>query len=356
MENHRLLNELCHRMDATRPTTMAHVFMLEQDSPLVGLADLDSYNLYFGWYLGELEQNDSFFDEYHTAYPQRCIGFSEYGADANPQYQDANPEKGDYTEGYQCIYHEHILHCIQQRPYLWATHVWNMFDFAADGRDEGGKNGQNQKGLVTFDRKLKKDAFYLYKAAWNHKEPFVHLCGRRYEERPEAETEIKVYSNQQKVALFVDGVQAAEQTGQTIFRFRVKLTGEHCIEVRAEGCSDSMRLRHVEKPNPSYAMVQKGEVVNWFDHEKFREDCFSIQDTLGELMADPEAGKLVGDLMNRMRASRGDVAKSTAGNANLQKMMAQTKFVSLLKRAGQVITGEQIAALNETLQSIPKKK
>ena len=356
MENHELLNELCHQMDPLRPTVMAHAFMLEQDSPLVGLADLDSYNLYFGWYLGELEQNDSFFDEYHTAYPQRCIGFSEYGADANPQYQDANPEKGDYTEGYQCIYHEHILHCIQERPYLWATHVWNMFDFAADGRDEGGKNGQNQKGLVTFDRKLKKDAFYLYKAAWNHKEPFVHLCGRRYEERPEAETEIKVYSNQQKVALFVDGVQAAEKTGQTIFRFRVKLTGEHCIEVRAEGCSDSMRLRHVEKPNLSYAMVQKGEVVNWFDRENFREDCFSIQDTLGELMADPEAGKLVGDLMNRMRASRGDVAKSTAGNANLQKMMAQTKFVSLLKRAGQVITGEQIAALNETLQSIPKKK
>ena len=132
----------------------------------------------------------------------------------------------------------------------------------------------------------------MYKAAWNHKEPFVHLCGRRYEERPEAETEIKVYSNQQKVALFVDGVQAAEKTGQTIFRFRVKLTGEHCIEVRAEGCSDSMRLRHVEKPNLSYAMVQKGEVVNWFDRENFREDCFSIQDTLGELMADPEAGKL----------------------------------------------------------------
>ncbi|MWK60556.1 glycoside hydrolase family 2 protein, partial [Pseudomonas otitidis] len=100
-------------------------------------------------------------------YPDRCIGFSEYGADANPAYQTSAPERGDYTETYQCVYHEHMAKMIAERPWLWATHVWNMFDFAADGRDEGGKNGENQKGLVTFDRKIKKDAFYLYKAYWS---------------------------------------------------------------------------------------------------------------------------------------------------------------------------------------------
>ena len=121
----------------------------------------NSYNLYFGWYLGELAQNEEFFDEYHSRYPDRPIGFSEYGADANPQFQSSAPEKGDYTESYQALYHEHILDMIEERPWLWATHVWNLFDFAADGRDEGGKHGENQKGLVTFDRQIRKDAFYL---------------------------------------------------------------------------------------------------------------------------------------------------------------------------------------------------
>ena len=134
------------------------------------------------------------------------IGLSEYGADANPAYHSANPERGDYTEEYQCIYHEHMAKMIGERPYLWATHVWNLFDFAADGRDEGGKHGVNQKGLVTIDRKLKKDAFYLYKAYWS-KTPFVHVCGRRYVDRTEDVTEIKVYSNEQSVTLFVDGVE-----------------------------------------------------------------------------------------------------------------------------------------------------
>lgn len=117
-----------------------------------GNEDVNSYNLYFGWYLGELEQNDEFFDAFHAKYPDKPIGLSEYGADANPAFQSSKPEKGDYNETYQCVYHEHMLKMISARPWLWATHVWNMFDFAADGRDEGGKHGENQKGLVTFDR------------------------------------------------------------------------------------------------------------------------------------------------------------------------------------------------------------
>lgn len=145
LENHRLLSDLCHRMDATRPTTMANVFMLETDSPILDIPDVNSYNLYFGWYLGELEQNEEFFDEYHSKYPDRPIGFSEYGADANPRYQNSNPEKGDYSESYQAVYHEHILEMIEQRPWLWATHVWNLFDFAADGRDEGESMGRTRR-------------------------------------------------------------------------------------------------------------------------------------------------------------------------------------------------------------------
>ncbi len=354
MENHRLLNDLCHRMDATRPTAMAHAFMLEHDSPLVNLPDIASYNLYFGWYLGTLEQNDSFFDEYHAKYPDRVMGFSEYGADANVQFQSARPESGDYSEQYQCLYHEYILGCIERHPWMWATHAWNMFDFAADGRDEGGTHGLNQKGLVSFDRKLKKDAFYLYKAAWNKEEPFVHLCGSRYVNRAEEETEIKVYSNQPRVTLLMDGKEIATQTGSTVFVFRVGITGEHTITAQAGECRDTMTIRKVETPDASYRFSQAGSVANWFDDLDFRTDCFSIRDSFGVLMAHPEAGKIAGAVMQKMRERRGDVAKSASQNTNLQRMLAGMSFESLLKKAGDALTQESICRINEQLQRIPK--
>lgn len=337
---------------------MAHVFILETDSPLIEIADIGSYNLYFGWYLGELEQNDLFFDEYHKKFPERVIGFSEYGADANPQFQSAAPERGDYSESYQCVYHEHILECIEKRPYLWATHVWNLFDFAADGRDEGGRHGVNQKGLVTMDRKLRKDAFYLYKAAWS-KEPFVHLCGSRYADRAEAVTEIKVYSNLPRVSLYQDGELVQTQVGKRIFEFHLPVSGEHTIQAKAFGdketvCTDVMCIRKVDVANKAYSFAQEGGIVNWFDLEDFKEGYFSIKDTLGSLLVHPKTSPVVGRLMAQAQASRGDVAKSTSGNKNLEKMMAGMSLQSLLKQAGDAIKPEQIKALNMALQQISK--
>ena len=351
MENHHLLQELCHRMDATRPTTMAHAFMLEHDSPLTNLPDIASYNLYFGWYLGELSQNDSFFDEYHAKYPDRVMGFSEYGADANPQFHSSNPERSDYTEEYQCVYRGRVWSGVGHRPWLWATHVWNLFDFAADGRDEGGKKGVNQKGLVTMDRQLRKDAFYLYKAAWS-KQPFVHLCGSRYAERAEPETEIKVYSNQPEVTLMVDGRLIGKQTGSRVFTWRIPLTGEHTILATAGSCMDQMKLQRVAEPNKAY-MFRKQEVVNWFDKDEIDPACFSIRDTLGALQQHPQAGAILAGMMAKMRASRGDVAQSAGSNANLQRMMAGMTLESLLKQAGNV-PAEAVKSLNAALQKIRK--
>ena len=352
MENHRLLNDLCHRMDPTRPTTMAHVFMLETDSPLIDIPDIGSYNLYFGWYLGELTQNDSFFDGFHAKFPNRVIGFSEYGADANPRFHTTAPERGDYTEEYQCVYHEHILKVIDERPYLWATHVWNLFDFAADGRDEGGKKGENQKGLVTFDRKLKKDAFYLYKAVWS-KEPFVHICGRRYADRAEEQTTIKVYSNCDAVALYVDGNLVEEQTGRRVFTFTVPLTGEHEIKAVAGDYCDAITIRRVAEPNKDY-IFKKAEIVNWFDKEDYKPDHYSIKDTMGALMQNPQSAAILGKMMERMTASRGDVAKSASGNENLQRMMAGMSLESLIKQAGDTVPAEMVKSLNAALQQIKK--
>ncbi len=353
LENHRQLQALCHRMDATRPTTMANVFMLETDSPILTIPDINSYNLYFGWYLGELEQTDEFFDEYHAKYPDRVIGYSEYGADANPAFHSAHPEKGDYTEEYQALYHEHMLRMIEARPYLWATHVWNLFDFAADGRDEGGKHGENQKGLVTFDRTLRKDAFYLYKAAWNHRDAFVHLCGKRYQNRCGEETEIRVYSNQPEVTLYVDGTRVGTQKGRTVFVFRIPLCGEHMVRAEAGACSDSMCVRRVNEPDESYVFNKAAaSVSNWFDSEEVDPDCFSIQDTLGTLRQDPRTAEIINQMMARGASARGDVAESVKDNPALQRMMGRMTMISLLKQSG--ADEQSMKQLNRILQGIHK--
>ena len=353
LENHRQLNDLCHRLDPTRKTTMANVFMLETDSPILDIPDVNSYNLYFGWYLGEMDQTDEFFDEFHTKYPDRVMGFSEYGADANPAFHSSRPEKGDYTEEYQCLYHEHMLRMIEARPWLWATHVWNLFDFAADGRDEGGKHGENQKGLVTFDRQTRKDAFYLYKAAWNKTEPFVHLCGRRYENRCEETTEIKVYSNRDEVALYVDDVPVGTQQGRTVFTFTIPLLGEHLIRAEAQGCADSMVVRRVSEPEESYIFNKAAAAVtNWFDADELDPACFSINDTLGEIRQHPQAGPVVEAMMAQSAASRGDVADAVKDNPALQRMMGRMTMVSLLKQAG--ADEQTIQQLNRVLQGIRK--
>ena len=354
LENHRALNDLAHKLDPTRPTTMANVFMLEITSPILEIPDVNSYNLYFGWYLGELDQNDDFFDTYHAKYPDRCIGFSEYGADANPAYQSAHPEKGDYTETYQCVYHEHMAKMIADRPWLWATHVWNMFDFAADGRDEGGKNGENQKGLVTFDRKIKKDAFYLYKAYWS-KQPFVHTCGSRYVDRTEDVTEVRVYSNLPEVSLYKDGHLVETKKGDKVFVFNVPISGKHSIEARADSYSSVILVNKVAEPNPAYAMSNRQVVNNWFDGE-LDETCWSVKDNMAAAMADAKVGPVLKAITDKAAAARGDVAAAVKDNpalvAMMERAMQRMTVEGMLKQAG--ADAESIKQLNRVLQGIKK--
>ena len=177
VDNHKVLNDLCHEMDKTRLTTIACVSMCDMDDPYIQIPDVVSYNHYFGWYGGDTSMNGPWFDKFHEKFPNIPIGCSEYGCEAL-NWHTSDPQQGDYTEEYQAYYHEELIKQLFTRKYMWATHVWNMFDFGADARNEGGENGQNHKGLVTFDRKYKKDAFYAYKA-WLSDEPFVHICGKR---------------------------------------------------------------------------------------------------------------------------------------------------------------------------------
>lgn len=262
LDNHRMLNDLCHRMDATRLTTLACYAMCGPFNPSAHITDLVSWNLYLGWYVPGLFLNDLWMKFFHLRYPKRCLGYSEYGCEAMPNLHSSKPRRGDHTEEYQAVYHEYLLKCFERNPYLWATHVWNMFDFAADARNQGGEPGMNHKGLVTFDRQTKKDSFYLYKAYWSD-EPFVHLCSSRYTDRPESEITVKVYSNQPEVALYCDGKLVEKKKGSRVFLFQLPVSGEHRLEAVAGEWKDTSVVRKVDKPNPSYRLGRQGKSANW---------------------------------------------------------------------------------------------
>lgn len=353
-KNHEILQDLVHKMDPSRFTTMAHVFMLDTANPFARFADVNSYNLYYGWYVGELEQNDAFFDAWHQNYPQDPIGLSEFGADANPAYQAAHPVKGDWSEGYQALYHEHMLKMWSERPWIWCMFVWNMFDFGADGRDEGGKPGQNQKGLVTFDRKTRKDAFYIYKAYLSD-EPFVHICGRRYAHRPEEVTEIKVYCNQPEVSLYVDGRLTETTKGDKVFRFDVPISGKHSIKAKAGSLEDEICIQKTDKADPAYQKEGSG-VTNWFDREDeiAREGYYSILDSMADLKANPLTAELLAEIVEAATASYGEVAQGVEMPEEIQRQMDAAPLQSMLMQASQAIKPEMVKTLNARLNDIPK--
>ncbi|MDE0546700.1 glycoside hydrolase family 2 protein [Microbacterium sp. C7(2022)] len=350
---HRELNDLAHELDPTRLTAMAHLFLLETDHTLVTLPDVSSYNLYFGWYVGEAADNDGWLDDFHATYPEIAIGLSEYGADANPQFQSAEPAKGDYTESYQALYHEHMVEMIEARPWLWATHVWNLADFGSAGRDEGGVAGRNQKGLVSFDRSLKKDAFYVYKAAWAT-EPFVHVAGRRRAERAEEVTEVVVYSNQSEVALSVDGVEVGNVAGARAFRFNVPLAGEHEITARAGEVADTIVLRKVDEV-PAASIIPTTTISNWFDEAPLPapDGFFSIQDSLGDIKQSDEGARVIASVLEAVSTSRGEVGRGVEIPPAMQAIVDRMSVEKLIAQAGGVST-EQVAALNAQLNLIAK--
>ena len=256
MDNHKLLNDLIHEMDPSRPTTLACYAMCAPFDSVGHLSDVVSWNLYLGWYTPFMWLNNIWVDYFHNRYPSRCLGYSEYGCECMPNLHSSHPHRGDQTEEYQCKYNEYMLNFFEKRPFMWATHLWNMFDFAADARNQGGEPGMNHKGLVTFDRKLKKDSFYLYKAWWSN-DPFVYIAGRRYVDRTESKTEVKVYSNLPEVTLYVNGEKFATQQGKRVFTFRVPIKGTVKLEAISGDYRNEINIRKVSIANPAYKLAKK---------------------------------------------------------------------------------------------------
>jgi len=262
LENHHVLNDLCHKMDPTRLTTLACYAVCHPFHPVSKITDLVGWNLYLGWYVPFLWLNDLWISFYHFVYPERCLCYSEYGAEGMPNLHSKKPKRGDNSEEYHSKYHEYMLECFKRHPYMWAHYYWNMFDFAADARNQGGEPGMNHKGLMTFDRKTKKDAFYLYKAYWNKKDKFVYLAGKRYEFRSAPKQTITVYSNLDEVSLYHNGKLVGTKKGENVFKFEIILEDQNKLEVKAGDYTDTGVIYKVDSERPEYRLA-KGDSSNW---------------------------------------------------------------------------------------------
>ena len=358
LENHKILNDMVHEMDPTRLTTIAVVSMCDMHDPYIQIPDVVSHNHYFGWYGGDTSMNGPWFDKFHAEFPNIPVGMSEYGCEAL-DWHTSDPQQGDYTEEYQAYYHEELIKQLFTRPYIWATHVWNMFDFGADAREEGGENGQNHKGLVTFDRKYKKDSFYAYKA-WLSDDPFVHICGKRYVDRVEDETKVTVYSNQPEVELFVNGKSLGKQTSEEhFFYFMVPNVGESVLTAVAGDCKDESHIRKVAEFNEAYRLREKGAVLNWFDITEV-DGYFSMNDKMSDIMANEQGRALFMGMMSQMGGVMGAEENPFAKPENLGPMMQMMggftvlRLTKLMGAANVDFTKEQLLGLNAQLNKIKK--
>ncbi len=355
LENHKILNDLVHEMDSTRKTVIACVSMCDINDPYVHVPDVVSYNHYFGWYGGDTSMNGPWFDNFHEKYPNTPIGVSEYGCEAL-DWHTSDPKQGDYTEEYQAYYHEELIKQLFTRKYIWATHVWNMFDFGADARAEGGENGQNHKGLMTFDRKYKKDSFYAYKA-WLSDDPFVHICGKRYVDRVEDVTKVTVYSNQPEVELFVNGKSLGKKSSpEHFFYFDVPNVGVSKLEAVAGNCKDESKICKVSEPNESYIFRESGSVINWFDITTV-DGHLSLNDTLKTIGATEEGKKLIQELMQSISESMPESAsefKMTDALARMLEGFTVLRLINLMKTQDASVSKEQLLSLNKRLNQIKK--
>ena len=218
----RELHELYKEIDPSRLTTLASC-----DDPKFyqNCSDLMAWNKYIGWYgsRNAPETAGNFFDKAKAASKRKPVAISEYGGGANVEHHfsmkenDVKPSGQFHPEEGQTYIHEGNWSAFAQRPYMWAKYIWVFADFQSSIRNEGGKPGINDKGLVTYDRKIKKDAFYFYKANWST-EPMIYITSRRFTERPEANVQVKVYSNLRENTLYVNGKKIGKQKSDSLHR------------------------------------------------------------------------------------------------------------------------------------------
>jgi len=357
------LNELTKKEDPTRLTTMANVMFVEDDDPYNYVTDILGYNKYYGWYQGKTEDFAGWLDKFHKTNPNVKLGISEYGAEGILQYHNNDPKLKDYSEEYHALYHETVWKIFEARSYLWSTYVWNMFDFGANIRDEGGVKGRNNKGLVTYDRKIKKDAFYMYKAHWSD-EKFVHITSKKFVDRVDNEIKVKVYSNCDKVTLYANGYEVATKVGNSkIFIFENVDLHDGLNEIKVVSnqdgvlLEDSARFNRVFESNPSYVAPEAdtgGMAANWFEMPdldldnveveeiQITDDVYSTRCSFNEILKNEEAKAVITKYL-------GDISEnSTLG------MMMGIKIDTIATMAENILTEKILYTLNKELIKIKK--
>ena len=340
------LNNIAHCLDSTRPTACAQVTFCPISSKLNEITDILGYNQYFGWYVQTVDGIDKWLDDFHEKKPNIKLCISEYGAEGITTLHSAQPVQGDYSEEYQAYYHEHYIKALTEREWLWGSYVWNMFDFGSAKRNEGGVRGRNNKGLVTIDRKIKKDSFYVYKAFWSD-EKFVHIAGERFVDRPVGAQKIKVYSNCESVTLTVNG-EKTELSGDKIFEFDAVINqGENVITAFSGDCTHEIKVNGTDVPNPSYKLSEGGEtfVRNWFGAgDEIDPARLSLNDSLGEIIFNPEVQKLI---KNHVGISL---------DMPVLKPLGKLPLKPISKIASKLGAENYISLANQFLQTIEKEK
>lgn len=311
-EKCRKLSDIVHELDPDRASAGANLFSVKPKSPLNEVTDIVGYNLYFGWYYGQMEDYREHLDKIHEAKPLEPYGMSEYGVDASTQLHSKDPHVRDYTEEYQALYHETVYPIFEEKKYLWGSFVWNMFDFNSAIRNEGGTKGYNQKGLVTADRKVRKDAFYYYRAKWSG-EGVLHITSKRYEKRSDESITVKVYTTEPFAELFVGGksIATAQNNGNctVVFEDVPLKMGENHVSVEGGNYKDSAVFYRVEEEPSEYHLPDDGNgqmVRNWFlkDDDIVKEGFLSVKNRADEIINDEDAAavlkKYLPDLYNFM--------------------------------------------------------
>ena len=332
------LNALAKELDPSRHTTSAQVMMATSTDPLNYVTDILGFNIYYGWYVNRYTDIDKWLDDFHTQNPTLKLCLSEYGAEAVLKYYSNNPAQGDYGEQYQAIMHEHYVKAITSRDWLWGSYVWNMFDFGSAIRNEGGVAGKNNKGLVTFDRKTRKDAFYAYKAYWSD-EKFIQIGGQRFVNRQIGKSRVDVFTNCDEVVLTVNGVDYGAKSGKMVTYEVDIVAGENVITATCGDIVNSITVQGVEQEPAEYKCDTKGNLVrNWFaaDDATTSAECYSINDKVGEVLKNDDVKAMLGSRIPLW----------------LTKLVYHVRVKTLLKIAG--IKPEMAAIANNFLQTIKK--
>lgn len=359
------LNALAKAMDPHRLTTIAHLTRLPATDPQVQITDIQSYNHYQGWYTATVQDCGPVLDDFRKVNPNRALGLSEYGADCVPTWHSAFPFNHDYTEEYACYYHHEMLKTITERPYLWATHAWNMFDFAVDSRNEGGISGRNNKGLITYDRKTKKDTFYLYQAYWTS-QPMVHIAGRRFSNRAPGERDITVYTNCEEVTLSLNGaiIGSAKVTDHAAVFSDVALAdGENTLTAIAGNISDTISLWGVAQHDGSYDLPDLANAIqagNWFSQQEglpdYGEKGYHLGLPLGVLLSNRECYEIIrGSIMALQHLDISIRYRFVAGLDNFRDNPGyNTRLLPDMPTPKTYLTEEDFARLEKRLRSVKR--